>query len=51
MANILTHLDPKGQARMVDVGAKAITERVAVARGRVLMSRNTLDLILEGQMP
>ncbi|CEP69234.1 Molybdenum cofactor biosynthesis C,bacterial-type [Moorella glycerini] len=51
MSNPLTHLDAKGAARMVDVGAKAVTERVAVARGRVLMSRNTLDLILEGQMP
>ncbi|WP_258358633.1 cyclic pyranopterin monophosphate synthase MoaC [Moorella sulfitireducens (nom. illeg.)] len=51
MPNALTHLDDKGAARMVDVGAKAVTGRVAVARGRVLMSKNTLDLILEGQVP
>lgn len=51
MANSLSHLDAKGKARMVDVGAKAASERVAVARGRVLLSSKTLDLILEGQMP
>lgn len=51
MANGLTHLDAKGAARMVDVGAKAVTERVAVARGRVLMGKSTLDLILEGHVP
>jgi cyclic pyranopterin phosphate synthase len=51
MEDNLTHLDAKGQARMVNVGAKAVTERVAVARGRVLMSRDTLDLILDGRMP
>lgn len=47
----LTHLDAKGQARMVDVGAKGVTEREAVARGRVKMSPNTLRLILEGKVP
>ncbi|WP_406676997.1 cyclic pyranopterin monophosphate synthase MoaC [Moorella sp. ACPs] len=51
MSGTLTHLDAKGQARMVDVSAKTVTERVAVARGRVLMSKNTLNLILEGEMP
>jgi len=51
MKNSLTHLDAKGKARMVDVGAKVVSERVAVARGRVLMSTKTLDLILDGQMP
>ncbi|GAF25368.1 cyclic pyranopterin monophosphate synthase MoaC [Neomoorella thermoacetica] len=51
MSNPLTHLDTKGQARMVDVGAKPVTERMAVARGRVLMSKDTLGLIIEGGMP
>src|SRR5260221_4482070 len=44
----LTHIDPGGAARMVDVSAKAATERVAVAEGRVRMSRATLDLVLSG---
>ena len=47
----LTHLDRAGAARMVDVGAKADTDRVAVARGRVLMRPATLALIAEGQAP
>src|SRR6188768_2664489 len=44
----LTHIDAKGEARMVDVSAKAATERVAVAEGRVVMSQATLELILSG---
>jgi cyclic pyranopterin phosphate synthase len=44
----LTHIDAKGEARMVDVSAKADTERVAVAEGRVIMTRKTLDLIVKG---
>jgi cyclic pyranopterin phosphate synthase len=44
----LTHIDQGGAARMVDVSAKAPTERVAVAEGRVRMSRATLDLVLSG---
>jgi cyclic pyranopterin monophosphate synthase len=44
----LTHLGKSGEARMVDVSAKAATERVAVAEGRVVMSRATLDLVLAG---
>ena len=47
----LTHLDEKGAAHMVDVGAKADTQRVAVARGRVLMRPETLALIAEGDAP
>ena len=45
----LTHFDTSGRARMVDVGAKAETERVAVARGAVIMQPETLRLILEGR--
>jgi len=41
----LTHVDQQGRARMVDVGGKPDTQRVAVARGRVLMGRETLALI------
>jgi cyclic pyranopterin phosphate synthase len=44
----LTHIDAKGEARMVDVSAKPDTERVAVAEGRVIMTRKTLDLIVKG---
>ena len=44
----LTHLGQRGEARMVDVTAKAATERVAVAEGRVVMTRKTLDLVLKG---
>ena len=47
--NALTHIDAKGDARMVDVSAKPATERTAVAEGRVLMSRATLALIETGQ--
>lgn len=46
----LTHIDERGKARMVDVGAKAPTEREAVARGRVLMKKETLDLILANEV-
>ena len=44
----LTHLDESGQARMVDVGAKPDTERVAIARGRINMKAETLRLIQAG---
>jgi cyclic pyranopterin phosphate synthase len=44
----LTHLGSSGEARMVDVSAKAATERTAVAEGRVLMGKKTLDLVLRG---
>jgi cyclic pyranopterin phosphate synthase len=41
----LTHFDRDGNAVMVDVGAKEVTERVATAAGRVLMQAATLALI------
>ena len=44
----LTHIDTKGEARMVDVTAKPATERTAVAEGRVVMSKATLALIISG---
>ncbi|MCK9363768.1 MAG: cyclic pyranopterin monophosphate synthase MoaC [Syntrophales bacterium] len=47
----LSHLDEKGQARMVDVTAKPVTHRQATASGRVLMRPETAALIQEGGMP
>jgi cyclic pyranopterin monophosphate synthase len=47
-SDALTHIDAKGEARMVDVSTKAATERIAVAEGRVVMSGKTLALILSG---
>ena len=44
----LTHIDSSGEARMVDVSAKPATERTAVAEGRVVMSKTTLELIVTG---
>lgn len=44
----LTHLDATGAASMVDVGDKAITTREALAEGRVVMAKATLDLIRSG---
>lgn len=46
----LTHLDQDGRARMVDVGDKEVTARVAVACGRVLMRPETLTLIEAGNI-
>lgn len=46
----LTHIDERGKARMVDVTAKTPTEREAVARGRVLMKKETLELILANEV-
>lgn len=45
----LTHLDEKGQARMVDVSEKDITKREAVAQALVTMLPNTLTMISEGK--
>ncbi|HTX91136.1 MAG TPA: cyclic pyranopterin monophosphate synthase MoaC [Anaerolineales bacterium] len=50
MSPELTHLDPTGRARMVDVGAKPDTERLAIARGEVRMKPETLALIRGGTM-
>ena len=47
----LTHLDEQGRLRMVNVGAKPETERVATARGEVAMRPETLRLIIESGMP
>jgi len=50
-AKKLTHLDRKGAARMVDVGAKAVTERRAVARGLLRVSASTIALVRDGATP
>ena len=44
----LSHIDESGKARMVDVGSKEITERVAVAGCEIHMQQSTLDLIKSG---
>ncbi len=51
MGRRLSHLDARGRLRMVDVGAKRVTARTAVARGRVFMHRATLDLLRDGRAP
>lgn len=51
MDDELTHLDAHGRARMVDVGAKASTERVAEATGRVVLDAGTRDRLFAGELP
>jgi cyclic pyranopterin phosphate synthase len=46
-----THLDASGAARMVDVAAKPITAREAVASGRVAVSERVVELLREGGLP
>ena len=50
MANLLTHFNEEGRARMVDVGGKTITERVAIASGQVYLKPETMHLIIEGNI-
>ncbi|UAB90288.1 cyclic pyranopterin monophosphate synthase MoaC [Ruegeria sp. SCSIO 43209] len=45
----LTHFDAKGEAHMVDVSDKAVTDRVAVASGYIKMAKETFDIISEGR--
>lgn len=45
----LTHFDTKGDAHMVDVSDKAVTDRVAVAAGHINMAPETFDIISEGR--
>lgn len=46
----LSHVDARGRVRMVDVGAKPITEREAIARGSIAMSREALRLVRSGKV-
>jgi cyclic pyranopterin phosphate synthase len=48
MAKDLTHLGKSGEARMVDVTGKDVTERTATAEGQVIMQTKTLDIVLAG---
>lgn len=50
MSGQLSHLDESGTARMVDVGNKPDTERLAIARGEVVMRPETLKLIQSGAL-
>lgn len=45
----LTHFDDKGKARMVDVTKKAVTQRIAIATGSVVMKPATLRIVREGK--
>jgi cyclic pyranopterin monophosphate synthase len=47
-AKKLSHLSGSGEARMVDVSDKAVTERIAIAEGCVIMERTTLDIVRKG---
>lgn len=51
MNKSLTHIDSDGNARMVDVGAKAETQRLAIASGRIAMSAQALEAIRAGNAP
>lgn len=50
MSDELTHLDERGRARMVNVGEKAVTHRVCIARAAVRMAPETLARIVEGRV-
>lgn len=50
MIGKLSHLDETGKARMVDVSHKGETERVAVAKGEIVMRSETLELIQGGKI-
>jgi cyclic pyranopterin phosphate synthase len=47
----LTHLDPEGRARMIDVGAKPVTHRVAVAGGRLQTTAEVIALVRADGLP
>jgi cyclic pyranopterin monophosphate synthase len=47
----LTHHDEQGRPRMVDVGEKPATERIATAEGRLVMTADTLRMLQEGTTP
>lgn len=47
----LSHLNEKGQAQMVDISSKEKSERVAIAKGRLLMKAETLAMIDDGSSP
>lgn len=48
---MLTHIDPQGNVKMVDVTDKTVTDREATASGKISMQPETLQLITGGQAP
>ena len=50
MTKKLSHVDARGRVRMVDVGAKPVTEREAIARGSIRMSRDALKIVRSGKV-
>ena len=48
MAKKLSHIGKSGEAHMVDVSAKGASDRIAVAEGRVVMSKSTFDVVQKG---
>ena len=48
MEKELSHFNKNGEVHMVDVGEKPITNRVAIAKGEILMAEATLKIILDG---
>ncbi len=49
--NLFSHLDDNGDARMVDISGKDVTARMAVAEGKISMSKECFSLLTEGKMP
>jgi cyclic pyranopterin phosphate synthase len=49
--SLLTHVDETGAARMVDVSAKGVTARLAIAAGRVVTSSDVIELLRRDAMP
>lgn len=50
MAEEFSHIDDKGKVKMVDVSQKSVTERKAIAAGKVIMESTTLEMIKNGKM-
>lgn len=48
--NVLTHIDENGRPKMVDVGDKEDTKRIAVAKATIYMQKSTLDRIISGEI-
>ena len=46
----LSHVDESGRAQMVDVSTKEETQRIAIAKGEIVMQKSTLDLIQAGEI-
>ena len=51
MADELTHIDDRGQVRMVDIGAKPVVHRVAISEGFLVAAGPTLDRVMSGDLP